>query len=80
MKVEAEDAHQELVNTVGHLPLRTIDGDLIAGLLGAWEDNLAVKLGLQFVELAETGKKLTVVQTVNVDNLRGVLGVLACCQ
>jgi hypothetical protein len=69
--------YQELVDTVGHLPLRTVDGDLVAGLLGAGKDDLTVELSLQFIELAKAGEELTVVETVNVDNLRGVLGVLS---
>lgn len=61
--------YQELVHTVRDLPLRPIDGHLVASLLGTGEDNLAVVLGLQLVNLAETGKQLPVVEPVDVDDL-----------
>ncbi len=68
--------YQKLVNTHGNLPLWTSDRDLVACLLRAGKDNLAVPLFLQFFDLLQASEKLAVVQAVNIDNLRGKLGVL----
>lgn len=70
------NAYQKLVDAMRDLPLRASHGHLIAGLFGAWEDDLAVVLALQFINVTETCKELAMVQTVDVHDLRGVLRVL----
>lgn len=59
-----------------HLPLWASHSDLIASLLSAREHNLAVVFALELVNLAETSQKLTMIQAVNIDDLRGILRVL----
>ena len=68
--------YQELIDALGHEPLRTSDGHFIAGLLSAREDDLAVPSPLQFFNLGQPGEQLAVIKTVNADNLGGELGVL----
>jgi hypothetical protein len=67
---------QELVNAVGNLPLRAIHGHLVAGLLGAGEVDLAVVLLLELVNLRKPSNELAMVESINTDDLRGILGVL----
>lgn len=63
------DHAQELINTMRHLPLRTIDSDFIARLFRAWEIDFAVVFLLEFIDFRKAGDKLTVVKSINVDNL-----------
>jgi hypothetical protein len=63
---------------MGHIPLRSSDGNLIGCLLRAREDDLAVPLFLQRIEFAETREELTVVQAVDIDDLGSKFGVLIC--
>jgi hypothetical protein len=70
------EAYQELVDTLGNLPLRACDGNLIASLLSAGEHDLAVPLLLKALDLVEARQELAVVKAVDVDDLRGKLGVL----
>jgi hypothetical protein len=67
---------QELIDTMGDLPLRTIDSYLITGLLSAGEVNLAVVFLFQVIDLRESGNKLAMIEAVNTDNLRCVLRIL----
>jgi hypothetical protein len=68
--------YQELVDTLGHKPLRTSDRDFIARLFGAWEYDFAVPCSLQFLDLRQPREQLTVIKTVDADDLGGELGVL----
>jgi hypothetical protein len=69
-------AYQELVSAQGYLPLRPGDSHLVACLLGAWEDDLAVPLLLKLFNLRETTDQLAVIQAVHMHNLRSELGML----
>ena len=68
--------YQKLVDALGDEPLRASDGHLIARLLGAREDNLAVPGPLKVLDLGQTGQQLAVVEAVDADNLGGKLRVL----
>jgi hypothetical protein len=58
------------------LPLRTSHGNLVAGLLSAGEVDLAVVLLLKLVNLGKTRDQLSMIKSVNIDDLRGVLRIL----
>ncbi len=58
------------------LPLRAVDLYFITSILSAGEVNLAVVLGFQIRDVTETREELTVIESINVDRLRGVLRVL----
>ncbi len=68
---------KKLIHAHRNPPLRAGHRDLVTRLLRAREDNLAVPLLLQFLNLGQTGKELTMVQSVDIDNLRGKLRVLS---
>jgi len=70
------DPYQKLVHAMRNLPLRACDGDLVARHLGAWKHDLALVLALEFVDLVEASKELAMVETINVDDLGGILGIL----
>lgn len=70
------DHAQEFVDAVGNLPLRSVDSHLITSLLSAGEVDLAVVLLLELINLRKTSKKLTVIETVDIDDLRSILGIL----
>lgn len=69
-------AYQKFINAMRYLPLWASHSDLIASLLSAREHNLAVVLALELVDLAKTSQELTMIQAVNIDDLRSILGVL----
>jgi hypothetical protein len=77
LKKKKKKTYQKVVHTLGNLPLRSSDGDFIAGLLGAGKHDLAVPLLLEGFDIGEASQQVTVVQTIHVDNLGRELGVLS---
>lgn len=69
-------SYQKFVNTERHLPLGSSNGHLIARLLSAGEDDLAVPFPLQIFDLRQPSEKLAMVEPVDIDDLRRELGIL----
>ena len=61
---------------MGNLPLRAIDSNLIAGLFGAREIDLAIVFLFELVDLGKTGNEFSVVKSVDAGNLSRVFRVL----
>lgn len=70
------DHAKKLVNAVRHLPLWTSDSDFVARLLSAREVDLAVVLLFKLINFRKTSNEFTVVQAINTNDLRSVLGIL----
>lgn len=70
------DHAKKLVNAVRHLPLWTSDSDFVARLLSARKVDLAVVLLFKLVDFRKTSNQFTMVQPINTNNLRSILGIL----
>lgn len=70
-----KNTYQEFIDRLRDLVLGSRDGDDIASLLGTRKGNLAVPLLLQILNLGHASDELSVVQSVDDDMLRNVLGV-----
>lgn len=70
------DHAEELVDAMRHLPLRTSNSDLVTRLLSAGEIDFAVVLLLELVNLRKSSNQLTMVQPINIDDLRRIFGIL----
>ncbi len=69
--------YEEFISTQWYLPFGTSNRHFVARLLGAGEDDLAIPLLLEFVDLGQAGDKLTVVQSINVNDLGHEFRVLS---
>jgi hypothetical protein len=74
--MEVAKTYQKRVHTHGYLPLGPGNGDFVTRLLRTREDYLTVPLLLEVFNLGEADKELAMVETVDIDNLRGELRVL----
>lgn len=67
---------KKFVNAVRHLPLWTSDSDFVARLLSARKVDLAVVFLFKLVNFRKTSDEFTMVQPINTNDLRSVLGIL----